>query len=120
MMLAGRLLTRLRLRFLMWLGPSAFSSYRSARRWSVHKPKDIDEAIKSMGGATPEDIRRNTVKSSKLRPPTSRQWPDIEAYAAAALREQIGSVRCVGDEWYVQKNGVWYPKNKDEFRAIAL
>jgi P4 family phage/plasmid primase-like protien len=86
----------------------------------VNKPKDIDEAVKRMGGATPEDIRRYTVKASKLKEPASRLWPDIEAYSAAALREQIGSVRCVGDDWYVQRDGVWYPKKKDEFRAIAL
>ena len=86
----------------------------------MHKPKDIDEAIRGMGGATPEDIRRHTVRTPKLKLPASNQWPDVEAYSAAALREEIGHVRCVGNDWYVQKNGVWYPKNKDEFRAIAL
>jgi hypothetical protein len=72
----------------------------------VNEPKDIDEAVKRMGGATPEVIRRNIVRSiKKLKMPSSRQWPDLEAYSAAVLRERIGQVRCIGNDWYVQNNG---------------
>lgn len=47
-------------------------------------------------------------------------WAIQESSAARKLNARIGSVKCVGDDWYVQKNGIWSPRSKDEYRTIAL
>jgi P4 family phage/plasmid primase-like protien len=47
-------------------------------------------------------------------------WPEVEGDTAAALRSKIEDVRCVEDEWFVCKDGVWQPRNRDEFRPLAL
>lgn len=29
-------------------------------------------------------------------------------------------MKCVGDDWFVQENGIWFPRSRDEYRTIAL
>jgi len=47
-------------------------------------------------------------------------WPEIEGSAAMELHLRIGQVRCVSNDWYVQKSGIWLPTDRDFYRPIAL
>ena len=47
-------------------------------------------------------------------------WAIQESSASRKLNARIGNVKCVADDWYVQKNGIWSPRSKDEYRTIAL
>jgi putative DNA primase/helicase len=44
----------------------------------------------------------------------------IEGDAVAELYGKLGSVRCVGEEWYIATNGVWLPANREQYRPTAL
>ena len=47
-------------------------------------------------------------------------WALQESAAAKRLRERIGFVKCVADNWYVLEKGLWVPRSKDEYRTAAL
>src|SRR5260221_4736770 len=47
-------------------------------------------------------------------------WALQETEAAIKLHCRIGAIRCVAADWYIQENGIWVPRSKDEYRAIAL
>lgn len=51
---------------------------------------------------------------------TAGNWALQETRAARKLHAQIGLVRCVTNDWYIQENGIWAPRSKDEYRALAL
>jgi P4 family phage/plasmid primase-like protien len=47
-------------------------------------------------------------------------WAQQETKAAIKLHCRIGAVKCIAGDWYIQENGIWVPRSKDEYRAIAL
>lgn len=47
-------------------------------------------------------------------------WALQETKAAIKLHCRIGSVKCIVGDWYIQESGIWVPRSKDEYRAIAL
>ena len=49
-----------------------------------------------------------------------QSWPEAEGATAAALRSKLGDLRCVEDEWFLEKDGVWLPRSRDEFRPQAI
>jgi P4 family phage/plasmid primase-like protien len=60
------------------------------------------------------------VSESDEEPTFVGGWAIQESRASRKLRQEIGNVRCVGDDWFVQENGIWLPRPKDEYRALAL
>jgi P4 family phage/plasmid primase-like protien len=51
---------------------------------------------------------------------TKQSWPEVEGESATRLHERIGQVRCVSDDWYVERSGIWLPTDRDFYRPIAL
>jgi P4 family phage/plasmid primase-like protien len=47
-------------------------------------------------------------------------WSQIEDESAAELYARVGRVKCIGEEWYAEKNGVWLPTDRDVYRPHAL
>jgi phage/plasmid-associated DNA primase len=64
------------------------------------------------GGRIPSDAR------GPKRDETN--WALQETKAAIKLHCRIGSVKCITGDWYIQENGIWVPRSKDEYRAVAL
>ena len=48
------------------------------------------------------------------------QWAILEGETAAAVCQQVGQILCVGDEWYVERGGIWEPTERDCYRKVAL
>jgi P4 family phage/plasmid primase-like protien len=44
----------------------------------------------------------------------------IEGDAVAELYGKLGRIRCVGEDWYIETNGIWLPTNREQYRPIAL
>jgi putative DNA primase/helicase len=63
-------------------------------------------------------INRNCAKT--FGGDTKQPWPEVEGESATRLRERIGQVRCVSDDWYVERSGIWLPTDRDFYRPIAL
>jgi putative DNA primase/helicase len=93
---------------------------------------DISDAYKS-NGSRPEALAERVVSSVTPFIPSEEErhaqcineqekprWAEIESYASAQLHKCIGPVRCVSNEWYVQKGGIWVPTDRDIYRPMAL
>lgn len=76
------------------------------------------------GGQRVDPVRFNSV--IPMPPPVAeretdkRPWAQVEGETADAIRSSLGDVLCVGEEWFVCKDGVWQPRDRDEFRPLAL
>src|SRR5262249_12291990 len=44
----------------------------------------------------------------------------IEGDAVAELYGKIGPVHCVGEDWYIETNGIWLPTDREQHRPTAL
>jgi P4 family phage/plasmid primase-like protien len=89
--------------------------YEDLNRW--HQDcGDIGAAVQQASIETPVDEGKPSRESNSEK----QSWPDVEGEIAASLRSALGQVRCVGDEWFVCSSGVWYPRDRDEFRPRAL
>lgn len=84
--------------------------------------EELGPATSSRNGEheTAEDPDAGERKQSKEAGSEKQPWPKVEGATAALLRSELGQVRCVVDEWFVEKDGVWLPRIRDEFRPSAL
>jgi P4 family phage/plasmid primase-like protien len=65
-------------------------------------------------------VKRKYNRDIDAATPHDGSWPQIEDESAAELYAQIGQVRCIGDEWFIETNGVWMPTDRDMYRPLAL
>jgi hypothetical protein len=93
--------------------------------------KDITELRDELGGLTVAEIEKrflrvpdvykafkNYVKQKYNRDIDAESlddgsWSQIEDESAAELYARVGRVKCIGEEWYTEKNGVWLPTDRD-------
>ena len=69
-----------------------------------------------------EELTGGRISSDTV--PTAKRdegnWALQETRAAIKLHCRIGALKCITGKWYIQENGIWVPRSKDEYRAIAL
>lgn len=93
-----------------------YSDTRCSPSWSekeiAHK---ADDAIKKYPSPDCKlgDAPRPSEDEPELEKPAKVAWPGVEGQSAAELHRRIGQVRCVGDEWFVERSGVWAPTDRD-------
>jgi P4 family phage/plasmid primase-like protien len=67
---------------------------------------------------SPSIVNRYCRKAYTTR--SKDEWPIVEGESACELHKRIGQVRCIGDDWFVVKGGVWSPTDRDAYRPLAL
>lgn len=66
--------------------------------------------------------KNNSHSGSQPRNPQSGSSAEdfSEEKYVIEMERRIGPLRCIGDDWFICSEGVWQPRNRDEFKPLAL
>jgi P4 family phage/plasmid primase-like protien len=88
---------------------------------TIHTPAPANEASNGFERTiTEEELTGGRIPTDAASKHDEGNWALHETKAAQKLHCHLGSVRCIVGEWYIQENGIWVPRSKDEYRALAL